>query len=142
MLHVVTCREPAGCDQTPEAGTNTKSNITKPLESIVFGGAVKPANFKTGSERQLIETQKTPLTKFACFWPIFCLFGNFGEFWVSLAVFHKFWQFLPNLSNFGGQLWTNSAIFGNFGNFPNFSQIFKGQILSKIEAQCCVLASE
>ena len=43
---LVTCREPAGCDQTPEAGTNTKSNITKPLESIVFGGAVKPANSK------------------------------------------------------------------------------------------------
>ena len=36
VLHVVTCREPAGLDQTPEAGTNTKGNITKPFESIIF----------------------------------------------------------------------------------------------------------
>ena len=31
VLHVVTCREPAGLDQTPEAGRNTKGNINKAL---------------------------------------------------------------------------------------------------------------
>ena len=62
VLHVVTCREPAGLDQTPEAGRNTKGNITKPFESIIFGGyqkSCKANEFKKGSKRQLIETQKT-----------------------------------------------------------------------------------
>ena len=62
VLHVVTCGEPAGLDQTPEAGRNTKGNITKPFESIIFGGyqnSCKANEFKKGSKRQLIETQKT-----------------------------------------------------------------------------------
>ena len=62
VLHVVSCREPAGLDQTPEAGRNTKGNITKPFESIIFGGyqnSCKANEFKKGSKRQLIETQKT-----------------------------------------------------------------------------------
>ena len=50
VLHVVTCREPAGLDQTPEAGRSTKGNITKPFESIIFGGyqnsSLKPTNSK------------------------------------------------------------------------------------------------
>ena len=62
MLHVVSCPEPAGLDQTPEAGRNTKGNITKPFESIIFGGyqnSYKANEFKKESKRQLIETQKT-----------------------------------------------------------------------------------
>ena len=62
VLHVVTCREPAGLDQTPEAGRNTKGNITKPFESIIFGGyqnSCKANKFKKKSKHQLIETQKT-----------------------------------------------------------------------------------
>ena len=61
VLHVVTCREPAGLDQTPEAGRNTKGNITKPFESIIFGGyqhSCKANKFKRGSKHQLIETQR------------------------------------------------------------------------------------
>ena len=86
VLHVVTCREPAGLDQTPEAGRNTKGTITKPFESIIFGGyqnSCKANKFKKGSKRQLIETQQarshwTPLPfsensyfiiiSFCCWW--------------------------------------------------------------------------
>jgi hypothetical protein len=62
VLHVVTCREPAGLDQSPEAGSNTKGNITKPFGSTIFGGypnSFKSNKFKRGSKRQLIETQRT-----------------------------------------------------------------------------------
>jgi len=60
-LHVVTCREPAGLDQDPEAGSNTKGNITKPFESIIFGyqNSCKANKFKRETKSQLTETQKT-----------------------------------------------------------------------------------
>jgi hypothetical protein len=70
VLHVMTCREPVGLDQTPEAGSNTKGNITKPFGSIIFEGylhsfksnkfnSFKANKFKRGSKRQLFETQRT-----------------------------------------------------------------------------------
>ena len=46
VLHVVSC-EPAGLDQTREAGSNTTKtllNITKPFGTIIFGGY--PNRFK------------------------------------------------------------------------------------------------
>ena len=61
----MTCREPAGLDQTPEAGSNTKVDITKPFETfgpIIFGGyrnSFKANKFKRGSKSQLFETQRT-----------------------------------------------------------------------------------
>ena len=62
VLHVVTCREPAGLDQSLEAGSNTEGNVTKPFGPIIFGGypnSFKSNKFKRGSKRQLIETQRT-----------------------------------------------------------------------------------
>jgi hypothetical protein len=47
VLHVVTCREPAGLDQTPEAGSNTKGNITvDPLFSEDTRTVARPTNSK------------------------------------------------------------------------------------------------
>ena len=73
---------------------------------------------------------KCLLAKFGFFLAIWAIFGNFGGFWVNLAVL-AFSAFLANLAVFGPlrQFWqfqTNLAIFGNFGDFPNFGQILRG----------------
>ena len=68
VLHVVSCREPAGLDQTPEAGRNTKGNITKPFESIIFGGyhtrtAVKPTNSKRDPNVNSLKHKRPEVTQ-------------------------------------------------------------------------------
>ena len=66
---------------------------------------------------------KCPLAKFRFFWSLWAIFGisgNFGGFWVNLAVlaFRHFWPIWPFLAR--------------LGNFVNFRQIWQFLAISEI----------